>query len=97
MQRDEVKKRLAENLAELRDRYYVSELAVFGSVARGQASPASDVDLLVDFSRTPGLLEYVALKNRLEELLGVSVDLVTRKALKRQLRETILDEAIRVC
>lgn len=97
MQRDEVIKRLANNLVDLRSQYHVAELSVFGSVARNQASPDSDIDVLVDFTKTPGLLRYVELKNHLEGLLGAPVDLVTRKALKRQLRETILSEAVRVC
>jgi len=96
MQRDEAIKLLTDNLVELRSQYQVADLAIFGSVARNQASPGSDIDLLVDFVKTPGLLKYIELKNHLEQLLGVPVDLVTRKALKQQLRETILSGAVRV-
>ncbi len=74
----------------------MADLSIFGSVARNQASPDSDIDVLVDFVKTPGLLKYIELRNHLEDLLGVPVDLVTRKALKRQLRETLLAEAVRV-
>ncbi len=97
MQRDEVIKRLASNLNELRSQYHVTELSIFGSMARNQATPDSDIDVLVDFAKTPGLFRYVELKNHLEVLLGAPVDLVTRKALKRQLRDSILSEAVRVC
>lgn len=97
MRREEVIKQLANNLAELRDQYGVADLSIFGSVASNQATADSDLDVLIDFTTTPGLLRYVELKNHLEDLLGMPVDLVTRKALKRQLRETILSEAIRVC
>jgi predicted nucleotidyltransferase len=97
MQREEALKQLANNLVNLRNQYHVADLAIFGSVARNQANPDSDIDLLVEFTKTPGLLKYVELKNHLEGLLGVPVDLVTRKALKQQLRETILSEAVRVC
>lgn len=96
MQRDEALKLLADNLVELRSQYHVADLSIFGSVARNQAAPESDIDVLVDFVKTPGLLKYIDLKNHLESLLGVPVDLVTRKALKRQLREAILSEAVRV-
>jgi predicted nucleotidyltransferase len=70
---------------------------VFGSVARGEARSKSDVDLLVEFdpvSKRIGLLAFVRLRHRLEELLERHVDLVTPKALKRQLRDQVLKEAI---
>lgn len=63
-------------------------------VLRDEAEPASDVDILVEFGEPVGLFEFVALKNYLEEILGSTVDLVTEDALKRQLRERILEEAI---
>lgn len=97
MYREEALRLLAKNLPELRNQYGVEDLSIFGSVARNQAHINSDLDVLIDFATTPGLLRYVELKNRLEDLLGIPVDIVTRKALKRQLRDTILSEAIRVC
>ena len=57
-------------------------VAVFGSVARGDAHPGSDVDLLVDFEPGASLLDHVGLFQDLEDLLGVGVDVVTRSALK---------------
>ncbi len=73
----------------------VASLAVFGSVARGEARPDSDVDLLVELNRRMGLFEFAGLKLRLEELLGVKVDLVMPSALKPRVRERVLGEAIR--
>lgn len=66
---------------------------VFGSVARGTESPASDIDLLVDMDAERGLIERIALKQDLEDLLGRPVDLVTDRTLSRYLREAILAEA----
>lgn len=68
---------------------------MFGSVARDQATSHSDVDLLVDFDETPTLFEFARLRRVLSEVLGRPVDLVARDALKPQLRERILSEAIR--
>lgn len=93
MRRDEALRILAEHREEI-EAFGVSRVAVFGSVARDEAGPESDVDVLVEFDRPVGLFEFVELKNRLEELLGRSVDLFTEGGLKRQLRDKILKEAI---
>jgi predicted nucleotidyltransferase len=73
----------------------VRSLDLFGSVARGDAGPASDVDLLVDFDRPIGLFHFFRVQRRLEEILGCKVDLVMREAVKRQLRDRIFAEAVR--
>ncbi len=71
-------------------------MAVFGSVARSEANPASDLDALVEFSRLVGLFEFIRLKYYLEELTHCRVDLVTDDALGPALRERILSEAVHV-
>jgi len=68
---------LKRHQADLRQRGAKS-LAVFGSLARGEATPASDIDLLVEFDRPVGLFEFIRLKLYLEDLTGRGVDLVTR-------------------
>ncbi len=73
----------------------VKSLAVFGSVARGEARPDSDVDLLVEFNRPIGLFKFVEVKEYLESILGCAVDLGTPKSIRPQLRERILSEAVR--
>ena len=78
--------------AELREAG-VKSLKLFGSVVRDEARPESDIDILVEFSRPIGLLAFVRLKQRLAELLGRPVDLVTPEALKPPLRDGILHEA----
>lgn len=73
----------------------VEELFVFGSVARGEASPDSDIDILVSFSEPVGLFHFLRLRAALAEALGHPVDLVTQDALKPAFRESILKEAVR--
>ncbi|MGC9968989.1 MAG: nucleotidyltransferase family protein [Bryobacteraceae bacterium] len=82
-------------LAELCRRYLVRELSVFGSAARGEMRPDSDIDLLVEFlpDAEIGLLEHAGLMLDLAELLGRKVDLVSKRALKPLIRESIIQEA----
>jgi predicted nucleotidyltransferase len=87
---------LSSHMAEIRRKFDVESLALFGSVARDQAGPESDLDILVAFSRTPGLFGFLDLKEYLENLLHRPVDLVTHNAIKKQLRSRILQEAVRV-
>lgn len=95
MARQDIKSLLAQKKAELAA-FHVRSLAIFGSVARGEDRPGSDVDLLVEFDQCPGMFEFLRLKFYLEELLGRPVDLVTPEALKPQLKQRILDESVHV-
>ena len=74
----------------------VSSLALFGSAARNEAGPESDVDLLVEFDRPMGIFGFLDIKYRLEEILGVKVDLVSRSGVHLALRDRIFAEAINV-
>jgi predicted nucleotidyltransferase len=74
----------------------VSTLYVFGSVARGEAGPDSDVDFLVDFKHPPSFARFMDLKFLLEDALGVHVDLVTRAALRESMKDAVEAEAERV-
>ena len=96
MTREEVIDFLSSHRQELEELFGITSLALFGSVARDEAGPESDVDILVEFRKTPGLTEYMRLKFWLEELLGRQVDLVMEKALKSWARPLVEAEAIRV-
>jgi len=78
------------------ERLGVVSLAVFGSVARDEATPDSDIDVLVEFRGPATLARYMDLKSMLEQLLGRRVDLVTRKGLRDRLRPAVEKDAIRV-
>jgi predicted nucleotidyltransferase len=85
------------NREELRRDFGVESMALFGSVARGEAGPSSDIDILVDVPRPISLFGLVALQLRLQELLNASkVDVVLRDSILPPLRERILAEALRV-
>ena len=73
----------------------VKSLDLFGSVARDEARPDSDVDFLVEFSIEASLFDLFRVQHYLEDLLGCSIDLGTEDALREHLREPILKEAIR--
>ncbi len=75
---DSVRARLGELLPELRAEYGVRSLSIFGSYARGEQTAESDLDLLVEFDRVPGMLGFVGLAHTLEDRLGLPVDLATR-------------------
>jgi predicted nucleotidyltransferase len=92
--RDSVLEILEINREDLRA-YGVESISLFGSVARGEAGPRSDVDLLVDVDDEVTLFGLSRLKHHLEDLLGMPVDLVTSDALRPQMRDSILAEAIR--
>lgn len=95
MDRDDILAILRANRNEL-DRLGVESLRLFGSVARGEASSDSDVDLLVGFRSTPTFSGFMKLRIFLEDLLGVKVDLITESGLRDRLRPSIERDAIRV-
>jgi predicted nucleotidyltransferase len=83
--------KLESEVTTLKRRFGVKSLGVFGSVARGEASLDSDVDILVEFD-VPSFDHYMELKFYLEDLLGRTVDLVLKGSLKPALRDRILRE-----
>lgn len=83
-------------LPELRERFAVDTLEVFGSRVRTDAGHQSDIDVLVTFTETPDLLTFIALEDELSERLGARVDLVMRRSLKPRLRDRVLSEAVPV-
>ena len=91
--RRETEELLRKELPILRTRFKVARIGIFGSVVRDEQTPSSDVDILVEFTE-PVDWEFIDLKDHLETLLGVKVDLVTVPALKPQLRDEILAEVV---
>jgi predicted nucleotidyltransferase len=94
--REEILRILQAHKAELRERYGVRELGLFGSYVRGEQRRRSDVDILVEFDTVPGLLKFLELEEYLSRLLGLRVDLVRRASIRKELRERILSEVVMV-
>ena len=74
---------LSKHLDEIQKRFFVERLSIFWSVARDEAGPDSDLDVLVVFAKTPGLFTFLELKDYLEDTVKRPVDLVTEAALKK--------------
>ena len=87
---------LREHLPELQLQYKVRSLGVFGSYVRNEQTPASDLDVLVEYVETLGLVRHVSLKHHLEDLLGIEVDLTMKATLKPAIGKNILDEVVPV-
>jgi predicted nucleotidyltransferase len=97
VKRDEIVQKLRAERDQLRAKFGVKSLALFGSVARDEAGPGSDVDLLVEFARPITLFDLVAVQQYLERCLGVPrVDLVPRDSVYSAFRDDILEGAVHV-
>ena len=80
----------------LRAKYHIKQMGVFGSVVRDEQTEESDVDILVEFDSPIGFFDFVRLEKQLSETLDKKVDLVSKKALKAAIREEVLKETIYV-
>ena len=94
MKRDEVLAIVIAHREQLQ-KMGVKSLQLFGSVARDEARPDSDVDFLVEFDRPGGLFQLMRVQYYLEDILGCSVDLGTQDALREHLQEPVLKDLIR--
>jgi hypothetical protein len=86
--------RRREDILGIAARHGASQVRVFGSVSRDQATASSDLDLLVHLGEGATLLDQIALKHELEDLLGCSVDVVDDEAVLPALREDIFAQAV---
>jgi predicted nucleotidyltransferase len=96
MRRSEIIELLKSRSQMIHANFGVKDLMLFGSAARDESSPDSDVDVLVEFEQQPDFDRFMDLKFFLEDLLKIKVDLVTHDALKPRMRPIIEKEAIHV-
>lgn len=85
---------LAETVRELGNRYGIRNIRVFGSLARGEAEPQSDIDLLVEYVPGKGGFAFVEFCEAVETLLGRKVDVVTDRSLPALIRDRVLAQAV---
>jgi len=77
----EIIKILREHKEELKEKYKIKEIKIFGSYARGEQRETSDIDLIVDFEETPTLIELLRVEEEIERILGIKVDLLTEESI----------------
>lgn len=86
---EELRARIGAALPALRAQHPIRSIGVFGSWARGEQTPESDVDLLIEFEGPVGLFEFFAVQGKLEDLLGVRVDLTTPGGLRPRIADRV--------
>jgi len=93
---DEIKKNKRNEILSIANRYGAKNIKIFGSTLSGEAKKNSDVDFLVELESGRSLLDMVAIKQDLEDLLGCKVDIVTEAALSPYIRNEVLSQAVRL-
>ena len=96
LSRDDVLELLRTHKRVLKERFDVTEISLFGSFARDEATDDSDIDVVVKFGEPPDWIRYFAAQSYLEEISGRSVDMARRQDLREAIRPRVLKEAIDV-
>ena len=93
---EEIRNLLLRHKEQLRKEYGVKEIGIFGSYIRGEQDKSSDLDILIELEKPIGFVKFLKLENSLSALIGIKVELVTKKALKPYIGQRILQEVIYV-
>jgi len=88
-----ITKKLNKYKPDLESKYKIKTLSLFGSYVRDEQNRRSDIDILVEFHEIPSLFKFIEVENSLTDLLGIKVDLVRKQAIRKELKEIILNEA----
>ncbi|MDA8086405.1 MAG: nucleotidyltransferase family protein [Nitrospiraceae bacterium] len=91
---DKIKDILNKHRNELREKYKITEIGIFGSYIRGGQKNESDIDILVEFGEPVSLLDLIGAENYISDLIGRKVDLVPREDIRPELKQVILDEVV---
>ncbi len=95
---EQIKSTLAEHKEELRQKYKIKEIGIFGSYVRGEQKKQSDIDILVEFEETANLslLDFIGIENYLSDILAIKVDLVEKHTLKPRIGKHVLEEVVNI-
>ena len=93
---ERIKKVLKAHEKELREKFGVKSIGIFGSFVRGEQKKDSDLDILVEFEKPIDFFQFLELEEYLEDILNIKVDLVLKKTLKPGIAKTVLKEVIYV-
>ncbi len=88
----EIEEIIQKNKKELKEKYKLKEIGIFGSYVKGKQDEDSDIDMLVEVERPMGFVKFIKLEQHLSKILGIKVDMVTKKALKPYIGKQILQE-----
>ena len=91
---EQISRLLKANRSVLKNQFKVKEIGIFGSFVRHEQNQGSDVDILVEFGEPVGLFEFMDCEEFITKILGMEVDLVSKKALKPRIGKNILEEVI---
>lgn len=87
---------LQQHIPKLQQQFGVKSLGIFGSYVRGEQRLDSDLDVLVNFDELPSLVTFIKLEDRLNQLMGIEVDLVMEDSLKPNIGKQVLQEVVRL-
>lgn len=91
---DEIRNKIKENEAFLKEKFNVEKFMLFGSYAKGESTPDSDIDLLVEFENVIDMFKMIDLQDYLQKIFDKKIDLGTKNGLKNFIKSSILNEAI---
>jgi len=94
--KEEILNALREQLPNLKEKFNVKKIGLFGSFVREEQTEESDVDVLVEFHKPTGFLKFMELEDYLTEILGAKVEIVTPDALKSLIKSTVIKEVVYV-
>jgi len=92
--KDEIIEKIRKEKKFLSEKYFITEIGLFGSYVRGEQKKRSDIDILVEFKKYPNIFTFIEIEEHLSKLFGIKVDLVTKNAPKPVIGYYIKKEVI---
>jgi len=90
----EIQELLKNHKKEFKEKYHIQDIGIFGSYAKGMQKKTSDIDIMVTFEKPVSLLHIISFENYLSDMLGIKVDVVPKNNIRKELKESILNEMV---